>query len=428
MSRKKLLKQDLNFLEYPLWFQSERLPEGFIWRDRDGFTYRAGYKPPVRIDALYLSYFLMESQKNSWTKHIVVSQWGTMKACGVSPGKTNALRLQNALERWINVTLSFHGTFYDGREYRKLQFNVINDWYLQKPSHHLEIDLNKFFLEKVRYSNFSKLLDLNILRRLKLPLAMRLYEILLKNFMYRDEWSIDAHKLAGKIPMAKVYLSHIIERLKKALDQINKHTEMTVPMTVEPYGRGKAILHFKKLKKDRVAISDKQDNDRITIANPHGVPVRDHMTSDIQELLELVPHEHRSKVTIRNTIEYAHKKYGTQYVLRNIKYTNSHCKKNYRAFLVNAIENDWGLELQEDEEAKRKRLLEQAKKAKKEEQEINKLRQVRDYIRGLSESEQQELMRQAIAELGEELEGMNEPFSKILIRSKMEQIALRRSS
>ena len=418
---KQLIKQDLNFLEYPLWFQNERLPEGFIWKDRDGFIYRAGYKPPVRIDALYLCYFLMESQRNNWSTHIVVSQRSAMNACGVQPGKTNALRLHDSCERWINITLSFQGTFYNGQQYEKLQFNVINEWYKERISRYLEIDLNKFFIEKTLYSKFSKFLDLNILRKLKLPLAMRLYEILLKNFMYRDEWSIDAHKLASKIPMAKVYLSHIVERLQKALQHINTYTELTVQMTVEPYGRGKAILHFKKLKKDPVAISDEQANKDVTLVDSQGVPFQNHVTANTQELFDLVPQEHQEKLTIRNTIEDGCKKYGTQYVLRNIKYTNSHCKKNYRAFLIKALENDWGLELQEDEEAKQRMLREKEEEDRKRDQIIR----AKHYIKSLSSEEYERIRRQAISELGDILDGKNDASVRILVCSQMEAIVSR---
>ncbi len=341
MSKKETSEagQDLNFLEYPLWFQNERLPEGFIWSDRDGFVYRAGYKPPVRIDGLYLCYFMMVSQNNKWARHIVVSQCSAMKACGISPGKSGALRLHESLHRWINVTLSFEGTFYDGKDYQKLQFNVVNDWYLQKLSHHLEINLNKFWLEKIKNSNFSKFLDLNILRKLKRPLAMRLYEILLKNFMYRDEWSIDSNKLARKIPMARVYPSHIIERLRGATELINRCADITVEMTPEHYSRGRAMLHFKKISyTDTDCVNRIQNGDYLR---------REH-------LFELLPEEHRSKKTIRSLVKKAFEMHGFDYVTRNIRYTNQNCTKNYRAFLVAALKMTGGWNSRKTKKQKRK--------------------------------------------------------------------------
>ncbi|RLB06636.1 MAG: hypothetical protein DRG59_07585 [Deltaproteobacteria bacterium] len=226
--------------------------------------------------------------------------------------------------------------------------------------------------------------------------------------------------------MAKKYLSEILERLRKALQQINTYTELTVQMTVEPYARGKAVLHFKKLKKDSKAISDEQENSSITLVDPQGVPVQNQVAADIQELFDLVPQEHQEKLTITNTIKDGCKKYGTQYVLRNIKYTNSHCKKNYRAFLIKALENDWGLELQEDEEAKQQMLRTQAEEAKKEEQKYEQIRRIQTYIRELPEKQRRELEMQARLELADELEGKNGSLAKLLIRSQMEQIILRK--
>jgi len=458
MPNKNLVKQDLNFLEYPLWFQDERLPEGFVWKDRDGFIYRAGYKPPVRIDGLYLCYFLRESQRNNWAQHIVVSQRGAMRACGVSPGKANALRLHDDLERWINITLSFQGTFYSGVEYQKLQFNVMNDWYLQKPRHHLDLHLNDFFIEKIKHSNFSKLLDLNILRKLKRPLALRLYEILLKNFMYRDEWSIDAHKLARKIPIAEIYLSQILKKLKIALEQINRYTDMTVAMTVEHYSRGRAMLTFRNIYHDSKTgiLPDKGQSKNSSLSSPDTsrlpvcvqpacrpsgagrctgrselgasemVAVIDDDSKEIEELFELLPTEHRSKKTIRDIVERGYRKYGFDYVARNIRYTNQNHNKNYRAFLIKALKDDWGLELQEDEETKKERYKAQTKRERQEKAQFQRLKSVQRFIKNLSKEKYEKLRNKAISELGDQLAGKESHISNLLIRSHMEGIVERR--
>ena len=140
----------------------------------------------------------------------------------------------------------------------------------------------------------------------------------------------------------------------------------------------------------------------------------------------MVTEKHQSKKTIERTIAKACKKYDFERIARNIRYANSNCKKNYRAFLIKALENDWGLELQEDEEAKQQMLRTQAEEAKKEEQKYEQIRRIQTYIRELPEKQRRELEMQARLELADELEGKNGSLAKLLIRSQMEQIILRK--
>ena len=61
-----LIKQDINFLEYPLHFvEVKSLKKGFIWQDMDGYIYKSIYKAPNSFDALILMYLLLESQKQA---------------------------------------------------------------------------------------------------------------------------------------------------------------------------------------------------------------------------------------------------------------------------------------------------------------------------------------------------------------------------
>jgi hypothetical protein len=74
----------------------------------------------------------------------------------------------------------------------------------------------------------------------------------------------------------------------------------------------------------------------------------------IQSITNLLPLEHRNKKTIHTLIDKYFKNNGFDYVKRNVEYTNKTSKKNYRTFLIKSLENDWGLELQEDKEQDQK--------------------------------------------------------------------------
>ena len=61
---KTIIKQDINFLDKPLWFQDMRRDGlGFVWTDIEGYEYRTGHKPPDKVDIIILLYLLMKAQK-----------------------------------------------------------------------------------------------------------------------------------------------------------------------------------------------------------------------------------------------------------------------------------------------------------------------------------------------------------------------------
>jgi len=263
----KLVKQDMNFLEYPLWFQNDRLPPDFTWEDRDGFIYRAPYKVPVRLDGLYLMYIMLLSQNEGWVQNILVPQRQIMTACGVRPGKDHALRLKESLDRWINTTLSFEGTFYNGEEYERLQFNILNDWRVDRHTKHLRIEINKFWLEKVKQSNFFKLIDFEEYTRIRSPLAARYFELFTKNFQGRDKWLINSDKLRLKIPYTDPRPSILARQSASAIDHLSEVTNTRVSMKVDSQKRGKALFAFHLL--GRKAFATGLPNETDTIQSTH---------------------------------------------------------------------------------------------------------------------------------------------------------------
>jgi len=94
------------------------------------------------------------------------------------------------------------------------------------------------------------------------------------------------------------------------------------------------------------------------------------------------------------------------YVKRNIKYTNKNHKKNYTGFFIKSLENDWGMEMYEDELAEKKvraerlRVEQEKAKQKKREEEKNKQErdfnlQIENYLKTLSVEERKDIEEQA---------------------------------
>ena len=76
------IKQDINFLDKPLWFQTDKSSgdKKFTWKDIDGYVYCAGYKLPEKMDILFLLYILLKAQqagyqqKMSFTRYFALAR------------------------------------------------------------------------------------------------------------------------------------------------------------------------------------------------------------------------------------------------------------------------------------------------------------------------------------------------------------------
>jgi len=371
---------------------------GFIWKDKEGYIYRCGYKPPTKLDAVFLLYLLYRSQKSGWQEEIELSRYEILKACGFkSLRPADYKRLEDSLERWKMVGVRYNGTFYDGRKYITLSFGIIDSWKIDESNKKLYIRFNKEWLIRIKNSTYFKYLDFNKVRSLRSPLAMRLYEILMKSFQNRDEWRIDAIKLAEKIPMKEKYPADIIPKIRSAVNRINEYTNLKIRLLVEKPKRGKAVLIFLK----------------------DGEVVR-HLLKE--SILKLLPPGEERKKTLVSVIEEALRCHGEEYVKRNILYANEKVKKRsaYRVFLIKALKEDWARGWWEDrvvdesifsssefdaEEEKRVRLL------------------VEERLRNLSPFEESALRAQALSEIPEEFredEALVKMQMRFILRRELE--------
>ncbi len=417
----KHIKQDINMLEYPLWMPDEKLPskipddKGFIWQDREGYVYRCGYKVPTKLDIIYLMYLLYRSQQEGWREEIELSRYEILKSCGyVSCRPADYERLEDSLERWKMVGVKFKGTFYDGKKYIAISFGVIDTWKIDEESKKLKIRFNKEWLTRIKNSSYFKYLSFDQIRALRSPLAMRLYEILIKSFQNRKEWSIDAKKLAQKIPMKEKSVAHIIPKIKAAVNRINNNSNFKIELTIKRPKRGEAILIFKQLEGEKEnyiieeALKPKKEN-------------IEHL-----KLIEILPKEQQKKKIIRKLIEKALEKYGEEYVRRNILYANEKVrqKRSYRAFLAKALENDWAEGWWEDNLAQNEKIIAKIKENDDLKKELKLREKVEKILKKLPEKEIIRLKEKAQKELPEnlrEIDSFVRMQMRLILRRKLSQ-------
>ena len=348
MGKKELVKHNINFLEYPLWFQdkdiAEELAAGFVWEDREGYVYRSGYKVPTKTDAIFLLYFLLQSQKQNYQSEIAISRYQVLKDCDLSIDSKWYDRLQDSLDRWLRVDVAFKGKFYDGKEYQHIAFHIVDSWSIDQESKQLKITFSVNFLKMMMGKGFFKYINFHEFKALHSPLATRLYEILCKNFGGRDSWEIDAMKMAEKIPMKERFPADIVPKIQTAISRINKHTASNFEFTIRRQVRGKAILCFQKLPDNPNPDLKKEPRQAFVMLE----------NEEFKTLVELLPPAMRGHKTILEVIQKAFEKFGFKYVARNILYTNRNAKTSYRPYLNKALKQDYGLADEEDQEAKKK--------------------------------------------------------------------------
>ncbi len=434
MEREKV-KQNINFLEYPLWFQDEiaaaNAEQGMIWKDREGFVYRAGYKPPVKTDAIILLYLLMQSQKNSYNQELTLTRYQILNDCGLDVCAKSYTRLEDSLKRWKMVGIEFAGTFYDGESYSAINFGIIDSWSIHKKTKELKVVFSPSFIKMMLGKGFFNYINFAEFKKLRSPLATRLYEILCKSFHGRDLWEINAIKMAEKIPMKERYPAHIVPKIKTAINRINKCSDTNFLLETRKTDRGQTVLCFKKVIAAKTLLPFHQPEKESFI-----MPDK----PEIIVLINLLPESRRSQKTILEPVIAFYEMRGADYVARNIRYTNKNAKSNYRPYLLKALQNDYGLAMQEDEEAARKIIAQETIKAKeiaqsevieqqrRKEQEDNKKR-AQTYIESLSDESRSDLQAEALASMSDNIKeivlkkGLG---SKIMLNVAMESIALQR--
>jgi len=324
-----LIKQDINFLEYPLWIQdkkkAEKMESGMVWRMDGGFLYKTTYKPPTKVDQIFLFYLLSKSQEEDWCDELELSRFEMLRACEMGTSKYWYDRLEDSLNRWMEVKVEFSGTFYDGEDYLSVNFRIVDLWALKKDDgKKLKIRFSKEWLSCIKNSNFFKHIKFDDIKALRSPLASRLHELLMKTFRGRDVWEIGAKKLADKIPMKEKYPADIIPKIQTAIKRICEKTDLRVVLEVRKPERGKAILRFRRLSKEEdLLFLDK------------GL---------FFKLLEEVREDERDKVEVQALLELWLEKLPFTVLKDKILYANEKAKKNYHGFLLTSLKEDWELE------------------------------------------------------------------------------------
>lgn len=198
--------------------------------------------------------------------------------------------------------------------------------------------------------------SLSMALRLKSSFSIRMYELLkqYETIGSRSFLLADLKTALGISPSQyKLYGHFKAKVLKVAQEELTEKTDLTFEYEEIKVGRGVGKISFVIKTQAPQARSAEQE-------------LEAYSTSDdplFTSLLELLPATFQDKESIRKVVKAYLEKHGFDYVMRNILYSNEKSNavkagsnitkgSNYRAYLSKALQADYGLAYQEDQESK----------------------------------------------------------------------------
>ena len=341
---KQLVKQDINCLEYPLWFQDDRFAEhhedGYTWKNAKGFVFSTSFKPPVKTDIVFLLYLLNQSQKEGWKDEIKLTRYQVIKECGLTRNIQWYDRLEESLKRWERVSIEFNGCFYDGKAYKTIHFGVVDSWSIEEGTKLLRIRFSPEYLLVVKNTKYFRYIDFDQIKALRSSLATRLYQLLIKTFLERPYWETDSVLLAEKIPMKERYPAQIVKKIKPAVKRIYNHTDLKVTVEERKKGRGEIVLVFRReAAKPKENLLEKK-------SPPFVMPENE----DFKKLVSMLPPERQRQKSLLELVSKAFTENGFDFVAWNIRYANKRAIGNYPAYFLKSLQGNFGAVMQEEAE------------------------------------------------------------------------------
>lgn len=264
---KKIIRDDVNFLEYPNWVIGDKKIRHTwtVCKERGKYEITCPFGLPKHFDkiVLYCLLYKLHRENDLGEYKLVTNRYEIAKSIfgGNQFSKNVYDRLLKSLRRWQSISINFEGVFYEGDGYTIRGFSIIEEFVLRKDSGELTIRFNEAYVKQIEETKFYKLIDFEQYKKLHKASSARLYEVLCKTFQDRKEWAINIQLLAEKLTFEKsagaqnYYPSDVLRYLKPAINEINKKTELEIDFQ---YNKETAVCVFKKVVK-KASVSKEKD-------------------------------------------------------------------------------------------------------------------------------------------------------------------------
>lgn len=317
MNDESRIKNDINFLEYPLWVLgcSNKSELTIEKTGKGSYQILSGRKLPTNSDIMVLYFLLSKAFSNStmlYSTEVTTSRYEIAK--NVHGNRNNFLyrRIKESLHRWTSVSIHFEGLLYDGVKHRSGAFHFIDSFHVEEETGELKVRFNHEYISHLNTSQYYRRFSFDELKKIKRPVSRRLYEIFLK--FDSKPVTIGTKKLAEKITLSEIYPSQIIKKIFPAIREINRSGLLSIGCTVGTDRNGESVLTFSCGK-------GKLEDPAAT--NPY---------------LVLVSPENRNTSVRRILKRFAG---DPNLLMSNILFANRNAKRNYAGYLRKALEENW---------------------------------------------------------------------------------------
>lgn len=249
-------KDELNLAEFPIAALTDRVPDGqntLVFEDhleqRDGppIVRRLSISghgklglPAALDDQVIVGLIQLTKRQNNFTNSRVhFSRYELIELLGWPQDGHSYRRIEEALNRWVGVVLSYENAWWDNDEKSWVDetFHIIDNVTLydrEKAMNKASAKgkrpkpMSSFRWNDVMFRSFQsgnlKQLDLEFYLGLRLPTSKRLYRFLDKRFYHRERVDFDLRTLACEhVGMSREYApTELKRRLRPALDELEK--------------------------------------------------------------------------------------------------------------------------------------------------------------------------------------------------------------
>jgi hypothetical protein len=268
MSDKKMVKDDINFLEYPNWTLSKKKNTQVYTIQREHGTYQmlSHLGLPKHFDkvVVYCLLNMLYREKKPGSTSVTTTRYAMAKDIFDKNrnGQNIYDRIMESLELWQAISIHFEGVFYEGAGHTVRYFSIIDECVLNKETGELVVRFSESYINQLDNSKYYKLIDFEQYKLIRRPTAARLYEILVKTFKGRKEWAIGLQQLAEKLTFEKregaekYYPSDVLRHLKPGIAEINQKTDLGIKFD---YNKETMVCIFKSVPKEKTAIAKAAD-------------------------------------------------------------------------------------------------------------------------------------------------------------------------
>ena len=191
--------------------------------------------------------------------------------------------------------------------------------------------------------------NLGILLSFRSQYTMRMYNFL-KQYEKLKERDIELNKFRQIFGIEKEQYKKYNDLKRFVLQPIKselfKKSDLYFDFDEIKYGRKVGAIRFHIFTKKLTPPTDST----VEPIHPELSPLEVNTSPTLfDQLLLLVPDQHRTKKTVISSIEVFEKKHCFDYVKRNILYCNAKAEKSYAGFLNQSLQNDWGQDWELDQ-------------------------------------------------------------------------------